>query len=385
MVSGETFNILPADAENAQLVARVWDPESGGPRVCRVVGDELVDITAQVPTVSELAEQPHRVEELGRGSGPKWSIEEVMKGSGSGDPGVPHFLAPIDLQVTKACGVTFVGSLIERVIEEKGGGDIAKAYALRKELSDVLGGSLKGVSPGSDSAKKAKEILIEQGLWSAYLEVGIGPDPEVFTKAPVLASVGWGSLIGIPGFSQWNNPEPELVLLINSLGHAVGAMLGHDVNLRDVEGRSSLLLGKAKDNNAQSALGPFVRFFDSQFTLDTVAEEEIHLRVEGEDGFLMTGTNNVAEISRPLEELIGATWGVHHQYPDGFALYTGTLFAPTQDRGEPGSGFTHHSGDRVIISSAHMGTLENTTAPTESLAPWNFGIRDLMRYLSRHS
>ena len=133
------------------------------------------------------------------------------------------------------------------------------------------------------------------------------------------------------------------------------------------------------------ALGHFVRFFDSQFTLDTVAEEEIHLRVEGEDGFLMTGTNNVAEISRPLEELIGATWGVHHQYPDGFALYTGTLFAPTQDRGEPGSGFTHHSGDRVIISSAHMGTLENTTAPTESLAPWNFGIRDLMRYLSRHS
>ncbi len=225
--------------------------------------------------------------------------------------------------------------------------------------------------------------MIAQGLWSQYLEVGIGPDPEVFTKAPVLSSVGWGAEVGIPGFSQWNNPEPELVLVVNSGGTPVGAMLGNDVNLRDVEGRSALLLGKAKDNNAQSALGPFVRIFDSSFTLGTVSEEEIRLSVTGLDGFEMTGTNSLSEISRPLEELVGATWGVHHQYPDGFALYTGTLFSPTKDRGVPGSGFTHKPGDRVVISSPHLGGLENTTVATESLEPWVFGIRELMDYLAR--
>jgi len=376
-------NLLPVDAENAVLVARVWDPVSGGPRVCRVWRDGLIDITGECSTVSELCEAPDDVANLGRGRAARWSLDEVMRGSLVRGKNELHFLAPVDLQVVKACGVTFVGSLIERVIEEKCAGDFTKAEEIRAELSTVLGGSLKGIKPGSPSAQQAKKILMEQGLWSAYLEVGIGPDPEVFTKAPVLASVGWGALIGIPSFSQWNNPEPELVLAVNSYGTPVGAMLGNDVNLRDVEGRSALLLGKAKDNNAQSALGPFLRFFDSSFTIDTVSQEEIQLSVVGLDGFVMSGTNSVREISRSLEDLVAATWGVHHQYPDGFALYTGTLFSPTQDRGVPGSGFTHTPGDHVVISAPHLGALENTTAPTEALEPWDFGIRDLMGYLSR--
>lgn len=376
------LNIMPTDGGKGILVTRVWDPETGGPRVCVAVGADLVDITAQISTTSQLLENPEAIGPAVSSGVTRWGVAEVVEASWNANPRGLRFLAPIDLQVTKACGVTFVGSLIERVIEEKCQGDAARADSIRAELLTVLDGSLRGVQPGSQKAAEVKRILIEQQLWSQYLEVGIGPDPEVFTKAPVLASVGWGARVGIPAFSSWNNPEPELVLVCNSRGVPVGATLGNDVNLRDVEGRSALLLGKAKDNNASSALGPFIRVFDEEFSLETVSEEEITLRVEGEDGFSLTGRNSIKEISRPLTELVRAVHGVHHQYPDGFALYTGTLFAPTQDRSETGSGFTHKKGDRVEISSPHLGMLLNTTWPTEELEPWEFGISHLFSYLS---
>lgn len=374
-------HILPDTADEATLIARVWDPVSGGPRVCVVRGDELVDITPAVGTVSELCDRLEHLPTFVAGGQPRWSVDEIAQNSIARKGDAPHFLAPVDLQVVKACGVTFVGSLIERVIEEKCAGDSARAEVVRAELMDTLDGSLKGIRPGSAKAQAAKEVLIAQGLWSPYLEVGIGPDPEVFTKAPVLSSVGFGAEVGIPTFSTWNNPEPELVLIVDSSGRAVGATLGNDVNLRDVEGRSALLLGKAKDNNAQSSLGPFIRVFDENFSLEDAGNEEIHLRVTGDDGFTLEGVNSVSEISRPLAELIGATSGAHHQYPDGFSLYTGTLFAPTQDRDTPGTGFTHKPGDVVEIYSSHLGRLVNTTGVTEELAPWRFGIRELMAYL----
>lgn len=373
---------MPVDGDPSVLITRVWDPETQGPRVCVVESDGLVDITHRFSTSSQLMESPDGARDAAKGEKVRWSIDDVVEGSLKGEKNSLRFLAPIDLQVTKACGVTFVGSLIERVIEEKCQGDAERAHSIRAELLTVLDGSLKGVQPGSAKAAEVKRILIEQDLWSQYLEVGIGPDPEVFTKAPVLASVGWGARVGIPAFSSWNNPEPELVLVCNSRGTPVGATLGNDVNLRDVEGRSALLLGKAKDNNASSALGPFIRLFDEHFNLDTASQEEIALRVEGTDGFTMEGRNSIREISRPLVELVDAVHGVHHQYPDGFALYTGTLFAPTQDRSEPGSGFTHRKGDRVEISSPHLGALVNTTWPTDELEPWDFGIGELFRYLS---
>lgn len=376
------LDIMPVDGGQSVLVGRVWDPDTQGPRVCIVESDGLVDITHRVSTTSWLMESPEVARDAAEGEKLRWRVEDVVAGSLNVEKNRPRFLAPIDLQVTKACGVTFVGSLIERVIEEKCQGDAERANAIRAELLTALDGSLKGVKPGSAKATEVKRILIEQNLWSQYLEVGIGPDPEVFTKAPVLASVGWGARVGIPAFSSWNNPEPELVLICNSRGTPVGATLGNDVNLRDVEGRSALLLGKAKDNNASSSLGPFIRLFDEHFNLDIASQEEITLRVEGTDGFALEGRNSLSEISRPLTELVKAVHGVHHQYPDGFALYTGTLFAPTQDRSEPGSGFTHHKGDRVEISSPHLGTLVNTTWPTDELEPWDFGIGELFRYLS---
>ena len=375
-------DILPEDSGRARLVGRVWDPESGGPRIVAVRGEDVYDITDAARTVADLIEQadPVRIveEALDR---PRWTLAELVEASWNKDTGRPYLLAPVDLQVIKACGVTFVESMVERVIEERCAGDANKAAEVRELVGKALGGSLSSLQPGSDAAMQAKKVLIAEGMWSQYLEVGIGPDPEVFTKAPVLSAVGFGTDVGLPAFSSWNNPEPELVLVVDSCGVVRGATLGNDVNLRDVEGRSALLLGKAKDNNASTALGPFIRLFDGDFTLDTLRREEITLEVRGKDGYFLEGRNNIAKISRPFEELVGAARGRHHQYPDGFVLFTGTLFAPTQDRDTPGQGFTHKPGDTVAIRSEHLGALVNRTGVTEELPPWTFGIRDLFAYL----
>ena len=380
----DVLSILPDDARQALLIGRIWDPRVGGPRVVTVHGDAVYDLTNVAGTVSALLERPDHVDAVRRGATgePAWLTQDVLDASLRQDSTRPSLLAPVDLQVIKACGVTFVDSLIERVIEERVGGDPARAAQTRALIAEALGGSLSAIRPGSLEALRAKTVLQEQGLWSQYLEVGIGPDPEVFTKAPVLSSVGLGAGVGIPRASKWNNPEPELVLVVDSRGRAVGATLGNDVNLRDVEGRSALLLGKAKDNNASSALGPFIRLFDGEFTLDTLRNEEILLHVTGQDGFRLEGRSSLSRISRPFEELIGATIGDHHQYPDGFALYTGTLFAPTTDRDRPGEGFTHKTGDVVQIHAAHLGTLVNTVAAAEDLPQWTFGLGELFRYLA---
>ncbi|QCO96585.1 fumarylacetoacetate hydrolase [Arthrobacter sp. 24S4-2] len=376
-------SVLPEDAANAVLIGRLWDVETSGPRVVAVQGEDVFDLQHLAGTVSELLERAEPAADVRSAmTAARWKTADVVSASLAQETARPHLLAPVDLQVIKACGVTFVDSMIERVIEERCGGDAGRASEMRELVGRALGGSIGDVRPGSPEAAEAKRVLIAEGLWSQYLEVGIGPDPEVFTKAPVLSSVGLGAGIGIPSFSSWNNPEPELVLIATSTGRVVGATLGNDVNLRDVEGRSALLLGKAKDNNASSALGPLIRLFDDAFTLETLRQEEILLRVEGADGYQLEGRNTVARISRPFEELVAATFGKHHQYPDGFALFTGTLFAPTQDRDVPGQGFTHRMGDVVTIRSRHLGALVNTVGAAEELPPWRFGLQQLFRYLA---
>lgn len=382
--------LLPEDAAAALLIGRLWDPVTGGPRPIMVDGDTVVDLFDVAPTVSELLNREDTatlLDKVRQSDAPRWNLADVISATvGQADPHSPHLLAPVDFQALKACGVTFVDSMIERVIEERCAGDFTLAEQMRALVLDALGGSLEGLRPGSVEASRVKEVLVREGFWSQYLEVGIGPDPEVFTKAPVLSAVGTGADIGIPGFSSWNNPEPELVLVVDNQGRIRGCTLGNDVNLRDVEGRSALLLGMAKDNNGSAALGPFVRLFNDSYTLDDARHESIQLTVRGEDGYVLTGTNSVQRLSRPFEELVAAAYGSHHQYPDGFVLFTGTLFAPNEDRETPGMGFTHKVGDVVEIGSNRLGTLTNMVKPTEDLDPWQFGIGSHLGYiLAQHN
>jgi len=299
------------------------------------------------------------------------------------DPGKPFLLSPVDLQAVKASGVTFVASLLERVIEEQARGAPEKADAIRADIASLIGDDLSKLRPGSPEAMACKQKLIERGVWSQYLEVGIGPDAEIFSKCQPMASVGFGADVGLHPISTWNNPEPEIAVIASSKGRIVGATLGNDVNLRDVEGRSALLLGKAKDNNASAALGPFIRLFDDEFTLEDVKRAKVNLTVEGEDGFSLEGSSSMAEISRSPEELVAAAMGPHHQYPDGMALYLGTMFVPSKDRGEKGKGFTHRTGDMVTISTDEIGTLTNRVRLSTECAPWTYGASHLMRDLAK--
>ncbi|MBB2683923.1 fumarylacetoacetate hydrolase family protein (plasmid) [Rhizobium sophoriradicis] len=378
--------LLNAAASAGLFVGRVWSPEAAGPSIVTLREGMLVDITSRdAPTLSALLEKQDAAGFVRAAKGKALGSLEEIAGNSTGTPDTarPHLLAPADLQAVKACGVTFAQSMIERVIEEKAAGNPDRAASIRERVSTLIGGSLTNLKAGSPEAAKVKQALIDEGMWSQYLEVGIGPDAEVFTKAPVLSSVGWGADVGLHPISTWNNPEPEIVLAINSRGEIKGATLGNDVNLRDVEGRSALLLGKAKDNNASCAIGPFIRLFDAGYGLDDVRRAELDLKVTGGDGFVLNGKSSMSQISRDPSDLVKQTLGPHHQYPDGFMLFLGTLFAPTQDRDAPKQGFTHKIGDVVEISSAGLGALVNTVRLSTECPPWTFGISALMRNLAK--
>lgn len=369
------------------LLGRARVPGYEHPRVITVRGEDIVDITSKTaPTSRDIAEQADPAAYVASAKGPViGTLNQLLANSWSGktDLKAPSLLSPIDLQAVKAAGVTFVVSLLERVIEEQARGDKAKADELRKDILGLVGTDLSQLEPGSPAAMEVKKTLIARGVWSQYLEVGIGPDAEIFTKCQPMASVGFGADVGILPISEWNNPEPEVAMVVNSKGTIVGATLGNDVNLRDVEGRSALLLGKAKDNNASASLGPFIRLFDGKFTIETVKAADIALSVTGEDGFELTGVSNMSQISRSPEAIVGATIGRHHQYPDGLVVYLGTMFAPVKDRGGAGKGFTHKLGDVVSISTPSLGTLSNTVRLSTEAAPWTYGTSQLLRDLAK--
>jgi fumarylacetoacetate (FAA) hydrolase family protein len=369
-------SLNPETFATGTFVGRVWLKDANGPTVVHLRDGVLHDVTSRdVATVRDLLELADPVAWLkAQPAKPVGSLAEVVAEGA--------LLAPCDLQAVKACGVTFARSMIERVIEEKAAGNPALAESMRAKVMSLIGDSLRNLKAGSEEAAKVKAALIEEGVWSQYLEVGIGPDAEVFTKGQPMSSVGYGAEVGLHPISKWNNPEPEVVLAVNSRGEVKGATLGNDVNLRDVEGRSALLLGKAKDNNASCSIGPFIRLFDESYSIDDVRNADLDLAVSGEDGFKMAGKSSMKEISRDPLDLVSQTIGTHHQYPDGFMLFMGTLFAPVEDRDFKGQGFTHKIGDVVTISNAKLGSLTNTVKLSTECAPWTFGATALMRNLA---
>ena len=378
---------LPEDASRAELIGRVWSPDAAGPVLVRAQGDSLHDLSSVAATCSQLLNLDDPVRAI-RTCAPLprlASLSDVLRNSGldGRDQRAPWLLAPCDLQTVKAAGVTFVASLLERVIEEQARGDPGRAEGLRASILSVVGNTLLDVQPGSPKALGLKEMLIEMGVWSQYLEVGIGPDPEIFTKCPPMAAVGTGAEVGIHPRSEWNNPEPEIVLAVSRTGRVAGASLGNDVNLRDFEGRSALLLGQAKDNNASCAIGPFLRLFDEHFGIGDVRSCDVALHIHGLDGFEFTGRSSMSQISRDPLDLVSHAIGSHHQYPDGLMMFLGTMFAPTVDRVAPGKGFTHMIGDVVAVATPTLGTLVNRVNHSDKVAPWTFGAGALMYNLAR--
>jgi fumarylacetoacetate (FAA) hydrolase family protein len=386
MIALSAKDVLPDDAARGTLVGRVWLPQAQGPAVVAVRDDGVFDVTARFPTASALCEEDNSASALRAIRGERiGDLDNILANTPPDrrNPKKPWLLAPVDLQVLKAAGVTFAISMLERVIEERARGNPASAEAIRKEVVRLVGDDLSKLRPGSTEAMRLKQILIEQNAWSQYLEVGIGPDAEVFTKAPVMSSVGTGMDAGLHPKSTWNNPEPEVVVVVSSRGKIVGATLGNDVNLRDFEGRSALLLSKAKDNNASCAVGPLLRLFDQTFTLDDVRQMDVGLTVTGPDGFVLEGHSSISKISRDPTDLVAQTVGTVHQYPDGFALFLGTMFAPVKDRDAPGQGFTHKRDDVVTIASPKLGKLTNRMRSSDECEPWTYGLSALMKNLAQ--
>jgi fumarylacetoacetate (FAA) hydrolase family protein len=384
-------SVLPRDAGAATLVGRAWVPgRVAGPSPVAIRQGRVHDLAGVVPTASELLNAADPVRLVREALADGWartigSVDELLDNSHAErrDPAAPYFLTPCDLQALRACGVTFVSSMVERVIEEHAKGDAATAEAVRSAIADEIGAGLRTVKPGSQEAARLKESLIRRGLWSQYLEVGIGPDAEVFNKSQPMSAVGVGAEIGIRADSSWNNPEPEVVLAINRAGKVVGVSLGNDVNLRDFEGRSALLLGKGKDNNASCAIGPFVRLFDERYAVDDMRATRIEIEVSGTDGYRLEGGSDLRQISRDPLDLVAQAVNRTHQYPDGMMLFLGTQFAPTQDRHEKGKGFTHRTGDVVTIRAERLGALINRVNHCDRIAPWTFGVAELMHNLAR--
>ena len=384
-------DVLPADHERAILVGRAWVPGPiAGPSPVIVRGGLAHDVSRCYATTAALLDADDAVAAVHAAladprTRPVGEVSAMLANSAAmtHDPARAAFLAPCDLQAVRACGVTFVASMLERVIEEHANGDPARADDIRATLGREIGASLSSVRPGSEEAQRVKALLVARNLWSQYLEVGIGPDAEVFNKAQPMSAVGLGAAVGVLESSSWNNPEPEVVLAVNSRGRIVGAALGNDVNLRDWEGRSALLLGRAKDNNASCAIGPFVRLLDASFSLDDLRSTEVEISIEGGDGFALTDRYSLRQISRDPEDLAGQAIGANHQYPDGLMLFLGTAFAPTRDRGAKGQGFTHAPGDVVRVRSDRLGALTNTVDFCHRIAPWTFGVSALLRNLSQ--
>jgi len=374
--------VLPSDGYAGTLVGRALFPGVfPGPCVVAIREDGVHNISGTVPTMAQLLNAPNPLATLQRALrncvylGPLESLLENSTPS-THDPLKPYLLTPIDLQAVKAVGLTFVNGLLQRFADDNGGA------ATVAKMEKAAGVALGKILPGSEEAARLRTALMEDGLWNDTLEVGFGPDVELFTKAQPLSAVGTGAEIAVLPTSKQTFAEPEVVLMLNADGKICGATLGCDMTARDVEARSLLLLGRAKDQNATCAVGPFIRLFDQTFSLPNVQGMNLTYAFEGADDAVFTDTGSMDQIGRGLITLARQVVNEHHGYPDGVALFTGCMFKAPSSRGASDTPFTHQVGDVVIIKASPLGTLINRVNTTDKVRPWSFGMSDLMANLA---
>jgi len=170
--------------------------------------------------------------------------------------------------------------------------------------------------------------------------------PELFFKANGWRVVGHGAPIRVRADSQWDVPEPELVLVVAADGGIVGYATGNDVSSRSIEGENPLYLPQAKVYDGSCAIGPGIRLCD----VDTMRDLPIALEIHRNGSAAFSGSTRTSQIKRGLEELAG--WLLRElRQPGGVFLFTGTGIVPGED-------FTLRSGDVVRIDIDGL-TLEN--------------------------
>jgi len=294
------------------------------------------------------------------------------------------------LQIRDLLIMKFAAFKIDEAVHKYANDDPAAAELVRAQLTRRFKQVTDAVNSGKEEGfsdatlKEIRDFLsgLGTGAGKSYIEVGLGPKAEIFTKAQPMSSVGHGADAGYLEESKWNNPEPEVVLVTNSRKEIVGAALGNDVNHRDIEGMSELLLGECKDQNASCAVGPFIRLIDkTSFKQEDIDTMKVEVHVKGTDGFELYSDSSMEKISRKPEELVNQMFK-QHQYPDGAVLFCGTMFSPVKDRDEPTKGFTHKVGDHVTIRSDKLGSLTNRMDYTQNVEPWIYGVGKLMQNLA---
>jgi len=198
--------------------------------------------------------------------------------------------------------------------------------------------------------QRSKKARMEESDFSAtaYDRVYDAPRPEIFFKSLPEKVAGPGDPVGIRKDASWNVPEPELALVINSVGRIVGFTIGNDMSSRDIEGENLLYLPQAKVYDRSCAIGPVILVGTTE---SEIRECVISMTIHRDEACVFQGETSLNHIKRPFEELAGYLCR-SQSFPTGAILLTGTGVVP-------GDHFTLHAGDLIRIDVTGIGRLEN--------------------------